>query len=85
MNLNRLVGNAAFSSYSGLELFDGLERDNENRRLDSSRAWQHSWYISTRAWQHSWYVLNVSMMASAVYHSFFDLLFPNSFFDQAVP
>ena len=44
--------------------------------------------VSTRAWQHLWYVSivsNVSMMASAVYHSFFDLLFPNSFFDQAVP
>ena len=55
-----------------------LERDNdsEHRRLDSSRAWQHSWYVSI--------VLNV-LMASAVWHSFFDLLFSNSFFDQAVP
>ena len=34
MNSNRLDGNAALSSYSGLELFDGLERDNENRRLE---------------------------------------------------
>ena len=76
MNLNRLVGNAALSSYSGLELFDGLERDNEYRRLDSSRAWQHSWYVSI--------VLNV-LMASAVWYSFFDLLFSNSFFDPAVP
>ena len=33
-------GNAALSSYSGLELFDGLERDNDNehRRLDSTKG-----------------------------------------------
>ena len=39
------VGNAALSSYSGLELFDGLERDNDNehRRLDSTKVWQHFW------------------------------------------
>ena len=53
--LECLDGNAALSSYSGLELFDGLERDNDNehRRLDS-----------TRAWQHFWYVLNVSMAST---------------------
>ena len=35
-----LDGNAALSSYSGLELFDGLERDNDNehRRLDKGRG-----------------------------------------------
>ena len=40
-----LDGNAALSSYSGLELFDGLERDNDNeyRRLDSTKVWQHFW------------------------------------------
>ena len=49
-----------------------LERDNdsEHRRLDSSRAWQHSWYVS------------IVLMASAVWYSFFDLLFPNSFFER---
>ena len=73
------VGNAAFSSYSGLGLFDGLERDmtmNTDVSNVSTRAWQHLWYVSI--------VSNVSM-ASAVSYSFFDLLFPNSFFDQAVP
>ena len=42
-----------------------LERDNEYGRLDTSRAWQHSWYV-----------LNVLMMASAVWYSFFDLAVP---------
>ena len=43
------VGNAAFSSYSGLGLFDGLERDmtmNTDVSNVSTRAWQHLWYVS---------------------------------------
>ena len=67
MNLKRLDG-LDKGVVALLVRLGPLERDNdsEHRRLDSSRAWQHSWYVS------------IVLMASAVWYSFFDLAVPQT-------